>query len=128
MSGSQKRIIITAMAIVIAALLSLLYYYVAPAVPWLMPKCMFHEFTGYRCPGCGLQRALIAALQGDFAAAIRYNYSLLITIPVLALYLMAWVLRERLPRLYRFLGSLTTFCILLVLMLAWWIGRNIAGV
>ena len=116
------------MAIVIAALLFLLYYYVAPAVPWLLPKCMFQEFTGYRCPGCGLQRALIAVLHGDFTAAIRYNYSLLITIPVLALYLMAWVLRERLPRLYRFLGSLKTFCILLLLMLAWWIGRNIAGV
>ena len=80
MSGSQKRLIITAMAIVIAALLFLLYYYVDPEVPWLMPKCMFHEFTGYRCPGCGLQRALVSALHGDFAAAIRYNYYLYIKI------------------------------------------------
>lgn len=40
--------------------------------------CIFHKFTGFYCPGCGGNRAIISLMQLDFYKAIRYN--LLITI------------------------------------------------
>ena len=40
---------------------------------WLeshMGTCRFHEQTGLTCPGCGLQRAVIALLKGNFMESI----------------------------------------------------------
>ena len=34
----------------------------SPRTKWL-PKCLFHEWTGLYCPGCGGTRALYALLQ-----------------------------------------------------------------
>ena len=35
--------------------------------------CPVHRLTGLPCPGCGLSRALAAASQGDFGAALGLN-------------------------------------------------------
>jgi hypothetical protein len=35
--------------------------------------CPVHRVTGLPCPGCGLSRALAAASQGDFGAALGLN-------------------------------------------------------
>lgn len=35
-----------------------------------MGTCSFHEHTQVACPGCGLQRALIALLKGDLVESI----------------------------------------------------------
>ena len=37
-------------------------------LPWGIP-CLFHQFTGLSCPGCGTQRALFALLHGHPLAA-----------------------------------------------------------
>ena len=49
-------------------------------------RCVFHEFTGLSCPGCGNTRAVLALLRLDFAAVLRYN----LLFPVQAGYLI-WV-------------------------------------
>ena len=36
--------------------------------------CVFHEFTGLLCPGCGMTRAFIAISNGNFLQAIYYNF------------------------------------------------------
>ena len=38
--------------------------------------CPFRFFFGISCPGCGMTRALLAALRLDFAAAFSYHPSL----------------------------------------------------
>ena len=35
-----------------------------------MGTCSFHEHTQLACPGCGLQRALIALLKGELVESI----------------------------------------------------------
>ncbi|MBR6514975.1 MAG: DUF2752 domain-containing protein [Clostridia bacterium] len=36
-------------------------------------KCIFHELTGFDCPGCGNTRAAVAMLKLDFSASFSYN-------------------------------------------------------
>ena len=35
-----------------------------------MGTCSFQEHAGVPCPGCGIQRSIIALLKGDFAESI----------------------------------------------------------
>ncbi|MBR4253967.1 MAG: DUF2752 domain-containing protein [Lentisphaeria bacterium] len=44
----------------------------SPHSKWL-PKCMFHQWTGLYCPGCGSTRALSAMLHGDVKASLHNN-------------------------------------------------------
>jgi hypothetical protein len=37
------------------------------------PRCLFHELTGFACPGCGLTRGFHALFHGDLLAALHYN-------------------------------------------------------
>lgn len=39
----------------------------------LEPGCIFRSLTGFPCPGCGMSRAWLAALRGDFAGALRFH-------------------------------------------------------
>lgn len=41
--------------------------------PFAIP-CLFHLVTGIPCPGCGLSRAFVYALQLDFLAAVQMNF------------------------------------------------------
>lgn len=39
----------------------------------LPPSCRFRAWTGLDCPSCGLTRAFVSIVHGDFAAALRFN-------------------------------------------------------
>ncbi len=39
--------------------------------------CSFKLFLGIDCPGCGMQRAFIALLKGNFAQSLVFNASLI---------------------------------------------------
>lgn len=39
----------------------------------LFYHCPFHMLFGVPCPGCGMTRALITALKGDFVSAFLYH-------------------------------------------------------
>jgi hypothetical protein len=53
--------------------------------------CIFNYATGMQCPGCGLTRASMAILRGDFAAAFNFN-PLIFAAP---LFLAAYFLAKR---------------------------------
>ena len=40
-------------------------------------ECSIKASFGFDCPGCGMQRAFIALLQGDFYLSLKYNPSLI---------------------------------------------------
>ena len=92
------------------------------------PPCLFYEITGLYCAGCGTGRALLAILRGELYAAFRFQPLLFILSPLLAYYCIkqyvAFVFgRDVLPFptiKNRFFGIF-----LLVLILAYWILRNI---
>jgi hypothetical protein len=45
-----------------------------PALPVHPPyTCPLRTVTGIPCPMCGMTRAVVAAVHGDFAASLRYN-------------------------------------------------------
>ncbi|MDG1262147.1 MAG: DUF2752 domain-containing protein [Flavobacteriales bacterium] len=57
-----------------------------------MLKCSFKSATGFDCPGCGLQRSVLALLEGDLVGAFVYwptLFPLLAAIALTAVYLLS---------------------------------------
>jgi hypothetical protein len=49
------------------------------------PSCLFHDITGWYCPGCGITRALHALVHFDLWRALAMNPLLVLSLPLLAL-------------------------------------------
>lgn len=52
--------------------------------------CPIARSTGVPCPGCGMTRALLALLHGDFAAAFAHHPLSLVVVPVGTWALARW--------------------------------------
>ena len=113
--------------LVIAALMvfGFIYYALDPSSSTMFPRCTFLSLTGYKCPGCGSQRAIHALLHGDVVAAFKFNALMMVSIPWLALCFFAESQRVRNPRLYARLNSPLLIWIFLAMVLGWWLLRNI---
>ena len=76
--------------------------------------CPFRFFFGISCPGCGMTRALLAALRLDFAAAFSYH-PLFFLLPffLLGYYLDPWI---NWSRHYLLLGSVAALFVLTYLI------------
>lgn len=85
--------------------------------------CPFKFLTGISDAGCGMSRAWMAVLRGDFTCAFYFHP--LWPLPPLALAI--WILRERIPRaLYRGLFGLMIAAFLLVWIVRFFIpGQDI---
>jgi hypothetical protein len=60
-------------------------------VDWLekyQAPCIYKLITGHDCPGCGMQRAIILLLRGDFIESVKM-YPALIPIIIMMVYLSA---------------------------------------
>lgn len=94
-----------------------------------LPGCPFHRLTGLDCPGCGLTRATYAVLHGHFAEAFKLNPLGVVLLPVaafgLALEATAWVRQN--PESPRLKVGAKGARALLILLLAYWIVRNLPG-
>ena len=67
-SNRKLHILFIALGTGAAALLYALLSRAGIALP-----CMFHEITGFLCPGCGNSRAALALLRLDLRAAFGHN-------------------------------------------------------
>ncbi len=65
-------------AVVLAMLLAPVGFALASG----LPLCPMAGFLGIPCPGCGLTRAALAALQGDLAGAMRHHPLVFVLVPV----------------------------------------------
>ena len=45
------------------------------------PKCPVYTLTGYKCPGCGSQRAFYHLFHGNISAAFTYNPLMMLILP-----------------------------------------------
>lgn len=124
-SGTKKRPLLIAGGVMIIASLLLFYYVFDPATSIWAPKCIFHQLTGLKCPGCGSQRFIHAILHGDFESAFRANALLITMIPYLAFWGAVELMPRRFPKLRRKLNSIPAIIIILAILLLWTIIRNI---
>lgn len=61
-------------------------YKVNPSYSHIFPPCLFHELTGFYCPGCGVTRALHHLLHGEIGAAFAMNPLFVIALPMIPLF------------------------------------------
>lgn len=81
-------------------LAGVVYYTLNPTSSSLFPKCPFFVWTGWKCPGCGSQRAVHALLHGDVAAAWGYNALLVVSLPIIIGLFYVESIRSKYPKLY----------------------------
>lgn len=89
-------------------------------------KCIFRTFTGYDCPTCGLQRAIISLFLGDFNKAFWYNPYLTLTLPYFALLILTSLLNVDITKkAKKILYHPLTIATFAILMITWWVIRNL---
>ena len=84
--GRQERLRKTLLKYAVLLGIGVLYWIVILLVGAGLP-CLFYELTGFRCPGCGVSRMLIAIGHLEFAEAFAHNRFLFVTGPLILLYL-----------------------------------------
>ena len=94
-----------------------LFFWLDPVEARFFPRCPFFAITGLKCPGCGISRALHAALHCHFAEAVRVNAAL----PVLSALLVYCVLSPLRAQRPLFMWSVIAFVVF------WGVARNIFG-
>jgi len=75
-----KRVLAAVVAIAALAVSAYVFYSFNPE-EYPFPKCPIYTLTGYKCPGCGMQRMLHHLLHGDIAGAFACNALLFIVLP-----------------------------------------------
>ncbi|MBR2083044.1 MAG: DUF2752 domain-containing protein [Muribaculaceae bacterium] len=121
----MRRSLLLVVAGLVMLVFGFIYYALDPSTSDAFPRCSFLSLTGYKCPGCGGQRAVHALLNGDVAGAFRFNALLMIAVPWMGLCLFAESRRTRNPRLYARLNPELLMSLFLALTLSWWLLRNI---
>lgn len=109
-----------AAAILLGAAALIALWYGLHAATGFMPRCLFRELTGWKCPGCGSQTALMALIDGHPADAFRANPA----IPFYLLYLAA-ILQPLSPRLRDRLTTPAALYLLAASILLWTLLRNL---
>lgn len=110
----------------IAALLFVLYGLLDPA-QHPFPKCPFYLASGWKCPGCGSQRAIHQLIHLKVESAFEYNALLVLFIPVVSFLIVADAMKSKYPSLYRISRSPALSWGIPVIILLWWILRNLYG-
>lgn len=66
-------------------------------------------------------------LTGDISAAFRYNAFMLLMIPYIIVLITAYLLRKKHPKLYLAVCHKAIIITIFILVILWWIIRNIYG-
>lgn len=123
----MKKRTVMILAIVAVLLFVLVYGFFDPTRVSFFPKCLFHQLTGLQCPGCGSQRALHQLLHLNVAGAFHYNAFMVLCIPLLGFLLFAELFAARFPRVHQAAHNTWFSWTILVIVLLWWLLRNIFG-
>lgn len=92
------------------------------------PTCPFLYLTGYKCPGCGSQRAIHFIFNFEFINAARENLLLVFGIPYMILGAYFDTIKVKTAKqlkIRRLLFGQKAIWIVLVLVIGFWILRNL---
>lgn len=106
--------IVLLMSAVGIVMLAILYFF-DPSCSGFYPKCPFFVLTGWQCPGCGTLRALHCLLHGRIVEAWGFNPAIVVSFPILVFMFVS----------EKFSRSAKTGLAIMVVAIAWWIGRNV---
>jgi len=92
---NRKKQLGVGLALMIAIIAGIyLYSRYNPEEYPFFPKCPVYLFTGYKCPGCGSQRAFYHLFHGNIATAFMYNPLMLLLAP----YILTGLYLEYIPK------------------------------
>ena len=60
----MRRTLLIGLVVAALVVFGFIYFALDPSRSDLFPRCVFLSLTGYKCPGCGSQRAIHALLHG----------------------------------------------------------------
>jgi len=115
-----KNIHLRYLLIFAGILLVAYYYFFGHSSSFYLP-CIFHQTTGYQCPGCGSQRAFHELLHGNFSQAFQLNPLIFLVFLVIGLKLFSW----KYPKIKTSLNNKWVFGVLVVFILLFTIFRNL---
>lgn len=123
----QKRYVYAATTLAVVAAIAIYSYFVDTRGAALAPKCPIFFATGYKCPGCGTQRALHELFHGNFIEFAGYNPILVIAIPyiLILVYLQYLGGADRFPKANNIVAGRPAALAWLFVIIAYWIIRNI---
>ena len=73
--------------IIVVVIITWGYYFLNKYYNFSIP-CLFHEVTGFYCPGCGATRCLFSLLKGNLVESYNYNRLFFGLIPFLGVYIV----------------------------------------
>ncbi|HLP95607.1 MAG TPA: DUF2752 domain-containing protein [Saprospiraceae bacterium] len=122
----MKAITFNRVVWIAAIALLLVYFFLDPETPGF-PRCPVLVFTGWKCPGCGSQRAFHQLLQGNLQQAMSYN---LLFIPALVYAGIGWLLENsslgsRFPELRRKAYGFHAILLVLGITVTYGVARNL---
>lgn len=117
----RKGIVLAAMFLCFGTI----YYIFDPSTNTFFPRCPFYALTKLKCPGCGSQRALHEMLHGNILDAVKYNALLVFSVPFIAFALYIELNKNKYNQLYVKLSSRQFATTYFVIIIIWWILRNI---
>ena len=106
--------------------LGLFYFFINPQEVNFLPECPLHATTGFYCPGCGSQRATHKLLNFNIFGALQQNVLYLISLLLLGYHLIITGINTIFKKqLYNYIYHTKTPLVILVLIIIFWILRNI---
>jgi len=95
------------------------------------PKCPVYTFTGYKCPGCGSQRAIHQLLHGNIYSAFKLNPFIILMLPYMFTGIYIEYIADKTHTVTAKIRSILfgKWAIILIgiFMIIYTIARNIAG-
>ena len=122
----RKAIKIAVIAVIVIAAI-LVYFSYNPSTSKFFPRCIVYTITGFRCPGCGSQRVIHSLLHGDIRAAWGYNAFMVCILPVFIVYLLNDYTKLIPAKVSKILTHRITLLVLLIVVILWFVLRNIFG-
>ena len=113
-----KKILIFVSIISLASAAVYIYFNNPAEIPFI--PCFFNLFTGLKCPGCGMTRAIYSLMHFDIISAIKFNALFIFTLFLGVLYLIAKI------RDHEFTIKIQWIYIYITIMIIFTIFRNIS--